>query len=94
MSVVLSGEKVARKRQNTVTVTAHLYMPRPPTGSISCIVSLNPLKVWEVVVALAKSLGSYMLWGSRRVKRLQKIVLTLQLFVAISQGRKLGTKKC
>lgn len=58
VSVVLSGEKVARKRQKTVTVTAHLYMPRPPARSISCVAPLNPLKVWEVVVALAKSLGS------------------------------------
>ena len=56
VTVALRGEAVARKRRKTVTVTARLYMLCPRPGAVS-VSPPNPLKVREVVVALAENLG-------------------------------------
>lgn len=92
VTVALRGETVARKSQKTVTVTAQLYMLVPRQGALS-VPPPNPLKVREVVVTLAENLGSQMPWGSRRIKCIGKIVLTLLLFDAISQVGKLGAQR-
>lgn len=68
-----------------MTVTARLYKLCPRPGALS-VSPPNPLKVREVVVALVENLGSQMPWGSRRIKCIGTIVLTLLLFDAVSTG--------
>lgn len=54
-----NGEKVARRRQKTMTVRAHVYMPGllPRAFPALSLLSVG-VKVKEVTLTLAKSLDS------------------------------------